>query len=52
MDGTLVDSTAHIERHWGRFAARHGIAPETFLGRVHGVRAADMIAEIAPWLDA
>jgi sugar-phosphatase len=52
MDGTLVDSGAVVERHWRRFAARHGLAPETFLDRVHGVRSAEVITQIAPWLDA
>ncbi|MDQ4137330.1 MAG: HAD family hydrolase, partial [Actinomycetota bacterium] len=25
MDGTLVDSTAVVERTWGAFANRHGV---------------------------
>jgi mannitol-1-/sugar-/sorbitol-6-phosphatase len=52
MDGTLVDSGEVVERHWRRFAGRHGLDAETFLGRVHGVRSSDVIAAIAPWLDA
>jgi mannitol-1-/sugar-/sorbitol-6-phosphatase len=52
MDGTLVDSTAVVERAWRRFADRHGMDAGTFLGRVHGIRSSDAVAAIAPWLDA
>jgi sugar-phosphatase len=52
MDGTLVDSGAVVERHWRLFAERHGLDAAEFLPGVHGVRSADVIAEIAPWLDA
>lgn len=52
MDGTLVDSTAVVERSWRRFAERHGLDAESFLARVHGIRTSDAIALIAPWLDA
>jgi len=36
MDGTLVDSTAVVERAWGLWAARHGIPIETVLAFSHG----------------
>lgn len=52
MDGTLVDSTAVVERNWRRFADRHGLDAESLLGRVHGIRSSDAIAIVAPWLDA
>jgi len=52
MDGTLVDSGTVVERHWRLFADRHGLDAEAFLPGVHGVRSADVIAGIAPWLDA
>src|SRR4051812_34047157 len=52
MDGTLVDSGAVVERHWRLFADRHGLDAGDFLPDVHGVRSADVIGEIAPWLDA
>jgi sugar-phosphatase len=52
MDGTLVDSTAVVERGWRRFAARHGLDADRFLGQVHGIRSSDAVATIAPWLDA
>src|SRR4051812_10773130 len=51
MDGTLVDSGAVVERHWRLFADRHGLDADDFLPGVHGVRSADVIAQIAPWLD-
>jgi sugar-phosphatase len=52
MDGTLVDSTAVVERGWRRFADRHGLDADTFLGRVHGIRSSDAVVAVAPWLDA
>jgi sugar-phosphatase len=36
MDGTLVDSTAVVERAWGWWAARHGIPLEAVLSFSHG----------------
>ena len=35
MDGTLVDSTAVVERLWLAWAEPHGIDPATVLGVVH-----------------
>ena len=52
MDGTLVDSTTVVERNWRRFADRHGLDADSFLGQVHGIRSSDAIAVVAPWLDA
>ena len=52
MDGTLVDSTAVVERGWLRFADRHNLDAGSFLGRVHGIRTSDAVALVAPWLDA
>ena len=52
MDGTLVDSTAVVERNWRRFADRHGLDADGFLDQVHGIRSSDAIARVAPWLDA
>jgi sugar-phosphatase len=51
MDGTLVDSAAVVERHWRCFTQRHGLSADGLLD-VHGVRSADVIARIAPWLDS
>ncbi|WP_435743428.1 HAD-IA family hydrolase [Microbacterium sp. PMB16] len=36
MDGTLVDSTAVVERLWLAWAEPHGLEPETVLNVVHG----------------
>lgn len=48
MDGTLVDSTAAVERVWRRWAARHGLDFEAMLAVSHGRRASDTIARFAP----
>lgn len=48
MDGTLVDSTAAVERIWGRWARRHGLSFEQFAHGMHGRRAIDIMREIAP----
>jgi sugar-phosphatase len=52
LDGTLVDSRAVVERHWGRFAARHGLDIAAVLAVVHGVRSSDAIPALAPDVDA
>ena len=52
LDGVLVDSRAVVARHWGAFAARHGLRAEAIIPRVHGRRTLESIAELAPWLDA
>ena len=36
MDGTLVDSTAVVERVWGLWAAKRGVSLETILAVSHG----------------
>jgi len=48
MDGTLVDSTAVVERTWRSFAARHGIAAEQILAVSHGRRTEETVAAFAP----
>ncbi|HET6345729.1 MAG TPA: HAD-IA family hydrolase [Myxococcota bacterium] len=50
MDGTLVDSTAAVERSWTRWAQRHGLSAAYVISLCHGRRAADTIAEVAPHL--
>jgi len=52
MDGTLVDSHVVVERHWRRFATRHGLDVAPFLATAHGRRSSDVIRELAPHLDA
>lgn len=46
MDGTLLDSTAVVERVWGRWAIRHGFDPAVFIPTIHGVRAVDVITRL------
>jgi sugar-phosphatase len=47
MDGTLLDSSAVVDRVWGAWAERHGIDRDTLFARVHGVRAEDTIRRFA-----
>jgi mannitol-1-/sugar-/sorbitol-6-phosphatase len=48
MDGTLVDSTASVERAWGRFAGRHGLEASAILAVAHGRPTIEVVAEFAP----
>jgi len=50
MDGTLVDSMAHDERQWMRWAERHGLDPQPILTISHGRRTLETIREVAPHL--
>jgi len=43
MDGTLLDSSAAVDRVWGSWAKLHGIDVATLLANVHGVRSEDTI---------
>ncbi len=47
MDGTLLNSIAVVERVWGEWATRHGFEPEVFLKTIHGVRAVDVLRQLA-----
>jgi len=47
MDGTLLDSSAVVDRVWGSWAIRHGIDVATLLAKVHGVRSEDTIRRFA-----
>lgn len=52
MDGTLLDSSAVVERVWLTWARRHGVDARTLLAALHGVRAEDTIRKFAaPHLD-
>lgn len=51
MDGTLVDSTAAVERMWRAWAQRGGLDPQPILAVAHGRRTSETMREIAPWLD-
>lgn len=48
MDGTLVDSTASVERAWTRFAGRHGLEASAILAVAHGRPTIEVVAEFAP----
>ncbi|WP_240034718.1 HAD-IA family hydrolase [Glaciihabitans arcticus] len=48
MDGTIVDSTAIVERVWGRFADTYGVSLSTILGDSHGIKAIDTIRKYGP----
>lgn len=52
LDGTLVDSTASIERLWRAWAERKGIDADYLMQHVHGLRTVETIALVAPALDA
>src|SRR5690348_8371817 len=53
MDGTLVDSTALVERQWGRWAARRGVSLEAILAISHGRPTLETLALVAPdWATA
>lgn len=51
MDGTLVDSTAVVERLWLAWAEPHGIAPEHVLSVVHGRQGHQSMAIMLPERD-
>jgi sugar-phosphatase len=52
MDGTLLDSSAVVERVWLTWARQHGIDADALLSALHGVRAEDTIRKFAgPTLD-
>ncbi|GHD53133.1 glycerol-3-phosphatase [Thalassobaculum fulvum] len=52
MDGVLVDSSGVVERSWRSWARRHGIAESVVMPLIHGRRALETIALVAPHLDA
>jgi sugar-phosphatase len=52
LDGVLVDSQASIMRAWRWWAARHGIADAAVEAILHGRPSGEVIAALAPELDA
>lgn len=52
LDGTLVDSTAVVERLWREWAAHNGVDAERLLAVSHGRPAHQTISMFAPHLDA
>lgn len=52
LDGVLVDSRRCVERHWRRWAGRHGLEPEEVLRVAWGRRTVEVVSVVAPHLDA
>ena len=50
MDGTLIDSTAAVERQWRRWAAVHGLDAARILAVSHGRRTIETMRDVAPHL--
>ncbi|BEV72314.1 MULTISPECIES: HAD family hydrolase [unclassified Paludibacterium] len=48
MDGTLVDSSAVVEKVWHGFAARHGLDAAAVMARIPGRKAEESVALLAP----
>ncbi len=51
LDGVLVDSTHNVEMVWRDWAARHDMDADVVIAVVHGRRAADTVAAVAPHLN-
>ena len=51
MDGTIIDSRAHVDRAWAAWCERQGLALEDVRPFTHGVRTADTLRRVAPELD-
>lgn len=52
LDGVLVDSTASVARQWRKWAEEKKIDPEKVLEIAHGVRAIEIVKQVAPHMDA
>lgn len=51
LDGVLVDSTEGVELAWRDWASGHGLDADAVIAVVHGRRAADTVAAVAPQLN-
>lgn len=51
MDGTLVDSTACVERVWRAWAAERGVDQDALMAVAHGRQNPDVLRLVAPHLD-
>jgi sugar-phosphatase len=51
LDGVLIDSTSCITRHWGAWAARHGLDLAAVMQAAHGIRTVETMRLVAPHLD-
>ena len=52
LDGVLVDSGDAVEAVWRDWAADHGLDPAEVVRAMHGVPSREVIATVAPHLDA
>ncbi len=52
LDGVLVDSTGSVARQWRIWAEERNIDPKKVLKIAHGVRALEVIKQVAPHFDA
>jgi sugar-phosphatase len=52
LDGVLVDSHASIMRSWRWWGAMHGVEEQVIAGIEHGRPSGEVIAAVAPQLDA
>ncbi|RDA92654.1 hypothetical protein CP533_1451 [Ophiocordyceps camponoti-saundersi (nom. inval.)] len=48
LDGTIVDSTTAIVKHWEAIGTEIGVSPQLILETSHGRRSIDTFKEIAP----
>ncbi|KAI1815484.1 HAD-like protein [Poronia punctata] len=48
MDGTIIDSTSAVVKHWHSIGKEIGVDPEVILQTSHGRRSIDCLKEIAP----
>lgn len=51
LDGTLVNSLPAVERAWSQWSIENGLNPDEVVPKIHGRRAIDSIAILAPHLD-
>lgn len=52
LDGVLVESGAVVERSWSEWARDRGLEPARVLAVCHGRRSVEVVAAVAPHLDA
>ncbi|CAO3639559.1 unnamed protein product [Cunninghamella blakesleeana] len=50
LDGTLIDTTPLVVKHWNKFAEEHGLDAEKILETSHGRRTIETIAQWKPEL--
>ncbi|KAJ2807828.1 hypothetical protein H4R20_001123, partial [Coemansia guatemalensis] len=48
MDGTLVDTTACVEKAWRAIGAKHGVDVDQLIKNVHGRPTLDTVKEFFP----